>query len=45
MTFLLDNDVPDAIARVATQAGHSVARLREFLSRESERRGEAASVL
>ncbi len=36
MTFLLDNDVPDAIARVATQAGHRATRLRELLPRESE---------
>jgi predicted nuclease of predicted toxin-antitoxin system len=31
MTFLLDNDVPDAIARIVEQAGHTAQRLREFV--------------
>ena len=31
MNFLLDHDVPEAIARVATQAGHGVTRLRDVL--------------
>jgi predicted nuclease of predicted toxin-antitoxin system len=31
MTFLLDNDVPDAIARVIQQAGHEARRLRELV--------------
>jgi predicted nuclease of predicted toxin-antitoxin system len=36
VTFLLDHDVPDAVGRVAAQAGHTVARLRELLSREAD---------
>jgi predicted nuclease of predicted toxin-antitoxin system len=35
MTFLLDQDVPDAIARVVQQAGHESLRLREALPVES----------
>ena len=35
MTFLLDQDVPDAIARVIQQAGHEVHRLREMLPVDS----------
>jgi predicted nuclease of predicted toxin-antitoxin system len=35
MTFLLDQDVPDAIARVIQQAGHEALRLRELISAES----------
>ena len=35
MTFLLDQDVPDAIARVIQQSGHEVHRLRERISAES----------
>jgi predicted nuclease of predicted toxin-antitoxin system len=35
MTFLLDQDVPDAIARVIQQSGHEVQRLREMISAES----------
>ncbi len=31
MIFLLDQDVPDPIARVVQQAGHEVHRLREML--------------
>ncbi len=31
MIFLLDQDVPDPIARVIQQAGHTVHRLREML--------------
>ena len=31
MTFLLDQDVPDSIARIIEQAGFSVQRLREVL--------------
>ncbi len=34
MTSLLDNDVPDAIGRAATKAGHDVRRLRDVLRRE-----------
>lgn len=30
MTFLLDHDVPDAVARVLQQAGHQACRLREL---------------
>jgi predicted nuclease of predicted toxin-antitoxin system len=36
VTFLLDNDVPDAIGRVAAQEGHTVTRLREVLPPESD---------
>ena len=36
MTFLLDQDVPDAIGRVATQEGHTVTRLREVLPPEAD---------
>ena len=39
MTFLLDNDVPDAIGRVAAQEGHTVTRLRQVLPAESEDSG------
>lgn len=35
MTFLLDQDVPDAVARVIQQAGHEVHRLREKLPIDS----------
>jgi predicted nuclease of predicted toxin-antitoxin system len=31
VTFLLDQDVPDAVGRVAAQEGHTVTRLREVL--------------
>jgi len=36
VTFLLDNDVPEAVGRVAMQAGHTVARLRDFLPRDAD---------
>ena len=36
MTFLLDNDIPNAISRVLKQAGHQVNCLREVLPRESD---------
>jgi hypothetical protein len=36
VTFLLDQDVPDAIGRVAAQEGHTVTRLREVLSPETD---------
>ena len=36
MTFLLDQDVPDAIGRVAAQGGHTVTRLREVLPADAE---------
>ena len=35
MRFVLDQDVPDTIARVIAQAGHEVIRLREVLPVES----------
>lgn len=35
MTFLLDQDVPDAVTRVIQQAGHEVHRLREMLPVDS----------
>ena len=35
MTFLLDQDVPDAIARVIQQTGHEVHRLREMIPVDS----------
>lgn len=35
MTFLLDHDVPEAIARVAAQAGYTVLRVREVMSPEA----------
>jgi predicted nuclease of predicted toxin-antitoxin system len=35
MTFLLDQDVPDPIARVIQQAGHEAQRLRELLPIDS----------
>ncbi len=35
MIFLLDQDVPDPIARVIQQAGHEAQRLRELLPIES----------
>ena len=35
MIFLLDQDVPDAIARVVQQAGHEVHRLREMIPIDS----------
>lgn len=35
MIFLLDQDVPDPIARVLQQAGHEVLRLRELLPIDS----------
>jgi predicted nuclease of predicted toxin-antitoxin system len=31
VTFLLDQDVPDAIGRVVAEGGHTVTRLREVL--------------
>jgi hypothetical protein len=31
MTFFLDQDVPDAIARVVEQSGHRAIRLRESI--------------
>jgi hypothetical protein len=34
--FLLDNDIPDALARVLTQAGHKPERLRDLLPRNSD---------
>lgn len=36
MTFLLDNDVPDAIARVIQQSGHEAHRLRDLLPANTE---------
>ena len=36
MTFLLDQDVPDAIGRVAAQEGHNVTRLKEVLPPDSD---------
>jgi predicted nuclease of predicted toxin-antitoxin system len=33
--FLLDNDVPDAVARVLSEAGHDVLLLRHVMSRKS----------
>jgi predicted nuclease of predicted toxin-antitoxin system len=35
MIFLLDQDVPDSIARVVQHAGHEVHRLREMLPVDS----------
>jgi predicted nuclease of predicted toxin-antitoxin system len=35
VTFLLDQDIPDAIGRVAAQEGHTVTRLREVLPLET----------
>ncbi len=35
MIFLLDQDVPDAIARIIQEAGHEASRLREHLPIES----------
>ena len=35
MIFLLDHDVPDAIARVIQQAGHESHRLREWIPTDS----------
>ena len=35
MTFLLDQDVPDPIARVTQQAGHQAFRLREQIPADS----------
>jgi hypothetical protein len=35
MTFFLDQDVPDAIARIIEQAGHRAIRLREVLPTDS----------
>ena len=35
MIFLLDQDVPDAIARIIQQAGHTVHRLRELMPADS----------
>jgi len=35
MTFLLDQDVPDAIARVLQQSGEVVARVREIIPADS----------
>jgi predicted nuclease of predicted toxin-antitoxin system len=35
MTFFLDQDVPDAIARVVEQSGHRAIRLREVLPMDS----------
>ena len=42
MTFLLDHDVPDSIARVITQAGHASQRLRELLRPDSDDRSVLA---
>ena len=36
MTFLLDHDVPDSIARVIAQGGHASQRLRELLRPDSD---------
>jgi predicted nuclease of predicted toxin-antitoxin system len=36
VTFLLDNDVPDALARVITQTGHIAERLRDLLPRNTD---------
>ena len=36
MTFLLDQDVPDAIGRVAAEEGHTVTRLREVLPPDAD---------
>jgi hypothetical protein len=36
VTFLLDQDVPDAIGRVAAEGGHSVTRLREVLPPDTD---------
>ena len=36
MTFLLDQDVPDAIGRVAAQGGQTVTRLREVLPPDAD---------
>jgi predicted nuclease of predicted toxin-antitoxin system len=36
VTFLLDHDVPEAIARVIPPAGHGVIRLPEILPREAD---------
>ncbi len=36
MTFLLDNDVPEAIGRVASQEGHTVTRLRQVLPPDAD---------
>ncbi|MDA1274799.1 MAG: DUF5615 family PIN-like protein [Verrucomicrobia bacterium] len=38
MTFLLDHDVPDSIARVIAQAGHASRRLRDLLPPDSDDR-------
>ena len=35
MIFLLDQDVPDAIARIIQEAGHEASHLREHLPIES----------
>jgi predicted nuclease of predicted toxin-antitoxin system len=36
VTFLLDQDVPDAVGRVAAQEGHTVTRLREVLPLDTD---------
>src|ERR1035441_7681853 len=36
VTLLLDQDVPDAIGRVAAQEGHTVTRLREVLPPDAD---------
>ena len=36
MTFLLDQDVPEAIGRVVAQEGHTVTRLREVLPPDAD---------
>ena len=36
MTFLLDQDVPDAIGRVVAEGGHTVTRLREVLPPDAD---------
>ena len=36
MIFLLDQDVPDSVARVLQQAGHEVLRLREVFPIDSQ---------
>jgi predicted nuclease of predicted toxin-antitoxin system len=45
MIFLLDHDVPDAIARIILQAGHGSHRLRELLPRDADDRSVLAFAL
>ena len=35
MRFLLDNDIPDVVARVLVEAGHEVVLLRKVLPKKS----------